>query len=309
MHRDTIEAITRSAAIPSMPLVATRCFELTQDPLCSYEKLVELLGTDPGIAAEILRLANSAMFGVVRQVNSLKHAVALLGLGRVRDLVLTRYMVQSLSRAKTDPIDITYYWRRSLTTAVIASRLAAAQNSRRREEIFIGGLLADVGVIVLTQALPSKYGPAAQCYKPLGGDGWMQQEQSILNIEHGEVSAMVLEAWSLPELLVEGVRAHHGPYDSLDAANGSLEVARLIGAAGNIAPVLCEAADPAKAAAVCVEAMGRVNLDPGVLIQLLPSVQSDVESLADTLKLDVVPARAYKLIAEQIGKKLLTPVG
>jgi len=307
MHRDTIEAITRSAAIPSMPLVATRCFEMTQDPLCSFDKLVELLSTDPGIAAEILRLANSAMFGVARQVESLKQAIALLGLSRVRDLVLMRYMVQSLNRAKTDPIDITYYWRRSLTTAVVSSRLASATTSRKREEIFIGGLLADVGVVILTQALPSKYEPIASQYRPLGGDMWMNSESAVMEVTHGEVSAMVLESWSLPALLVDAVRHHHGPYDALPADSPARDVARMIGAAGAIAACLCEAQDPARAATRCIDAMSPVGLDPAVLSEMLPNVQNDVESLAETLKLDVIPSRTYRLIAEQIARKLLAP--
>ena len=66
MQSETLETIKRSASIPSMPLVATRCYEMTQDSNCDYNKLVDLLSTDPGIAASVLRLANSPLFGVTR---------------------------------------------------------------------------------------------------------------------------------------------------------------------------------------------------------------------------------------------------
>src|SRR2546423_22112 len=104
MHTQTLEAIKRSSTIPSMPLVATRCMEITQDPNCSYNDLVELLNTDPGIASDILRLANSPLFGVSRKVSVLKQAVTLLGVKRIRNLVLARYLVQSLEHAQTELI-------------------------------------------------------------------------------------------------------------------------------------------------------------------------------------------------------------
>jgi HD-like signal output (HDOD) protein len=308
MQSDTLEAISRSAAIPSMPLVATRCYEMSQDPLCSYDKIVELLSTDPGIAAEILRIANSAMFGLVRQVDSLKQAIALLGLTRVRDLVLMRYMVQSLNTAKTDPIDLSYFWRRCTGGAIVAGKLAATKAPRRRDEAFIAGLLADVGVVILTQALPSKYKPIAAQYRPLGGDAWKGQEREVLGVSHGQVSAMVLEAWSLPGAIVESVRHHHDPIDAIPTDSPARDIAPLIGAAQTIAGAISEASDPARAAAHCVEAMEGIKLSPAVLVDALPSIESDIENLATALKVDVIPSKTFKLIADQIAKQITVPV-
>lgn len=112
MHGDTLEAIKQSAAIPSMPMIATRCYEMTSDPNCNYDRLIELLSTDAGMAADVLRLSNSALFGVTRQVTSLKQAVTLLGLRRIRDLVLSRYLVQKLRDARDELVNIHHFWRR-----------------------------------------------------------------------------------------------------------------------------------------------------------------------------------------------------
>lgn len=309
MHPDTLEAITRSAAIPSMPLVASRCYEITQDPMCSYNKLVEVLSTDPGMAGEVLRLSNSAMFGVSRQVESLKQAIALLGIRRVRDLVLTRYMVQTLDQIKTDPIDISYFWRRSVTTAVVATRLAAEKAPRRRDEMFIAALLADVGVIVLLRALPDKYRRIAAAYRPLGGEEWLTQEQVALGVEHGEVSARVLEAWNLPASMAEAVRYHHTRTETIPEGNSARELAPIIHVAGVVAAGLCEARDPAVTAERFVKAMADAGFVPSDLVTVLSSVETDVLNLAAMLKVDVVPAKTYKLIAEKVCEKLAQPVG
>jgi len=137
MQNETLDIIKRSASIPSMPLVATRCYEMTQNSNCDYNQLVELLSTDPGIAAGVLRLANSPLFGVTRQVSSLKHAIALLGVKRIRELVLARYLVQKTEEMACEHIDISYYWRLSVTTAILSSKFADALLPQRRDEAFM----------------------------------------------------------------------------------------------------------------------------------------------------------------------------
>lgn len=306
MHAETLEAIRRSAALPSMPLVATRCFEMTNDPLCSFDRLVELLSTDPGIAADVLRMANSPLFGMMREVRSLKHALSLLGLKRTRELVLTRYMVQRIEQSGSSLIDMTYYWRRSLTTAVVAAHLADTVLPKRRDEAFVAGLLADSGVLVLARALPSRYQPLAAQYAPFGGDGWIGQEQALLGVTHADVSAMVLEEWSLPGELVEAVRAHHlvcAAREAPDDAVGAL--ASLVGAAGTVGRLLCEARDPADSAENCANALDAAGMDVGVLVNCFPMVERDVESLAALLRIDVIPDKIYKLIATHIQQQLL----
>ncbi len=309
VQSETLEAIRRSAAIPSMPMVATRCFEITQDPNCSYDKLVELLSTDPGIAAEILRMSNSALFGVARQVTSLKQAIALLGLKRLRDLVLTRYLVQRIDEQRSDLVDVSYFWRRSLTTAVVASRLADAVLPRRRDEAFVAGLLADVGVVVLSRALPSKYGPIARKYKPLGGTSWMDDEHKLLGLTHGEVSAVVLEEWSLPASIVEAARYSDRPAALIPADSPGLKLSPLVTAATVVARTLCEAQNPATSATECLAALEPLELGPGVLAEMLPRIEADVEAMAAMLRIDVIPNKIFKLIAEQVSSQLKSPAG
>ena len=98
MDTNVLDLLKRSAAIPSIPQVAMRFLELIQDPDFEYRELADVLATDPGTAGEILRLANSSLFGVSRQITSLSHAMAMLGVKRVRSLVLGRYIVDSIDK-------------------------------------------------------------------------------------------------------------------------------------------------------------------------------------------------------------------
>ena len=93
MNADALETLKRSAAIPSLPQVVTRFLEVIRDPAFDFDEVADVLSADPGMTADMLRLVNSPLFGVTRTVSSLHQALALLGLRRVRSLVLGRYLV------------------------------------------------------------------------------------------------------------------------------------------------------------------------------------------------------------------------
>ena len=94
MNAKVADAISKSAAVPSIPQVVTRFLEVIQDPNFDYDDVVKAIGADAGTVSEILRLANSALFGVSRKVTSLRQALTLLGPRRTRSLVLGRYLVE-----------------------------------------------------------------------------------------------------------------------------------------------------------------------------------------------------------------------
>ena len=304
LQHETLEAIKRSATIPSMPMVATRCYEMTQDAFCDYEKLVELLSTDPGIAADVLRLSNSALFGVSRQVASLQQAITLLGIKRIRELVLTRYLVQQMNGLENSVIDIGYFWRRCLATAILSAKFAETLSPDQRDEAFIGGLLADVGIMVLARALPEVYQPIAENYRPQGPDNQTASESRELGVTHGEVSAVVMEQWGLPESLVKAVRYHHAAATEMPNDGTSYLMARIIGGAGAIAKILSEATEAEAAVAACTNAMIRVNLNTNVLIRALDGIDAEVRSMAELLKVEVLNNKLFAKLGRQLVENL-----
>jgi HD-like signal output (HDOD) protein len=308
MIKDTLELVKKSAAIPTMPQVAVRFLEITQNPNFSHGQLVELLSTDPGLAGEILRLANSALFGMPRKVTSLKQALVLLGVKRVRSLVLGRYMIEQLTANPPTLIQTDYYWRRSLTTGVLAARFAAEVAPQYREEAFLAGLFADVGVIALAEALPDAYRRPAEAYAPRSGKNFLQLEREALDTTHAEVSALMLEHWQLPEALAEAVRYSHNlaTPDNLPADYTLL--ARLINGSGVIARLLCEAPeDPEIVSTICHRAMEVIGLPPALLRDTLLEIESDIGEIAELLQVGVIPADVYTMIADAIAEPAAAP--
>ena len=285
-----------------MPQVVTRFLEVIQDPNFDYDSVVKVLSVDAGTVSEILRLANSALFGVARKVTSLKQALTLLGPRRTRSLVLGRYLVEALGEGAEDLVDTSYFWRRSLGSAVIGARLGDAICPRLRDEVFLSALLADIGITILAQATPEKYGRLASQYSPHGTDFTEEEERAAVDTCHAEVSAMVLADWSLPEAMCTAVSQSHA--DSVEVTDDAGQLARVINASDRIGKLLCEIPDVNACVETCAKATEFVGADLSVLVTILSEVEADVEELASILKIDVIPSSVYSKIAEAIKDRL-----
>jgi HD-like signal output (HDOD) protein len=302
MNASLLEAIKQSAAVPSMPQVVTRFLEAVQDPQFDYDHIVKILSADPGMVSEVLRLANSALFGVSRKVTSLRQAVTLLGPKRTRSLVLGRYLVESFGDRIGGGIDTSYFWRRSLAGAVLGARIADAVLPRQREEVFISALLADVGVTILAQALPERYQPVAGGYAPYGRGFTDEEEREVVEVTHGEVSAMVLSHWGLPDLICKAVNLHQCA--QLSPTDDAARIARVLNGSDRIAKLLCEIPDAWQAGRTCADAAAFMGVPLTLIGRLLGEIEGDVEELATILRIDVIPSTVYAMIAKSVQEQL-----
>jgi HD-like signal output (HDOD) protein len=301
MKASVLETIKKSAAVPSMPQVVMRFLEIMQDPNFEYRDLAKVLSADAGTVSEVLRLANSALFGVRNKVVSLQHALTLLGPKRVRSLLLGRYLVDSISGKHVTGLDMSYFWRRSLTGSVISSHFAAAVLPKSRDESSIAALLADIGIPILAETFPKDYAPFLKQYHPHGAviDG--DKEIEAVDVSHGQVSAMILAHWRLPEDISNAVNLHQ----STHPGEGNVAtMARILYAADRIAKLLCEVPKPETIIPNCAEATAFVGVDLPLLLNMLPTIETDIEELADALRIDVLPSSVYAIVAKTVQEQL-----
>lgn len=302
MKASILDTLKKSAAVPSMPQVVLRFLQIMQDPDFDYSHLVKALSADPGTVGELLRLSNSALFGVRNKVISTKQALTLLGPKRTRSLLLGRYLVDSMSKSRPKDIDMGYFWRRSLTGAVIASRFAQKQIPRAQDEAFIGALLADIGIPILAEAFPETYAHIAAQYRPNGTPFTPEQEIEAVEVTHAQVAAMVLAHWTVPESVTHAVNLQHSPTPGTgDVAT----VARILNAADRIAALLCESPTAETISHTCAEALQFAGLDEAELLRLLPSIEEDIREMADALKITVMQGSAYAMVAKTMEEKLM----
>ena len=197
-------------AFPSIPGSAVRLLELVDQADAPIQEIEDVLRLDPGLTANVLKLTNSAFFGLPVKVGSVKRAVMLLGLKKLKQLIMA-----SCVNAVMDK-DIPGYdlpagelWRHSIAVSVAAEGLVRELNLESGDDIFTAALLHDVGKLVLGQFIDDDY--AALEAAAGSSVSFEIAEKEVLGTDHAEVGARILEYWALPDALVHAVRWHHNP--------------------------------------------------------------------------------------------------
>ena len=206
-------AVDRLVTLPPFPAVARKLMILLARPNFTIPEASHLVRSDAVFAGEVLRLANSALMGLRYEVVSIMHAIAVLGMDRLRNLVLTVAMRDFVRGAK--PVGILRLcWRHNLGAALLGEALADDCNIER-SDAYTAGLLHDLGRLALVAACPSEYAQVLAA-NPARGEELLACEERWVGINHRDAGALLAEKWELPSLLREllclGATARTGPF-------------------------------------------------------------------------------------------------
>jgi putative nucleotidyltransferase with HDIG domain len=202
--------IKKVSSFPSMPRAAIKLRELLAKEDVAVDEIVEILRHDPGLATNVLRLANSAFFGVPRKVETLKHAVTLLGVKRFAQIAVSASMSKAMETAvegyNLSPGEL---WLHSIAVSRTAEVLARHKKFAETNDVFTPALLHDMGKLVLGQFVKEE----RQKFERIRAQGLPLDvaEHMILGTDHAEIGALILARWSFPDDIVNAVRWHHNP--------------------------------------------------------------------------------------------------
>ncbi len=192
----------------SSPTVAWRVLNLLKDPEFDVRDVEAHLEADPALTASILRLVNSAAYGLPRRISSLRQAIMLMGARSLRLAVLSFGLVDRLTRGTPAQV-YDDFWRRALTTAVAAARLSREVRRCAADEAYSAGLLADLGVLVLAQVDTNQY---VKIYtKHPHGTTLQEAEVSRYGFSHAALGGRLLSRWGIPNPLPVAAANHHLP--------------------------------------------------------------------------------------------------
>ena len=249
-----------------MPAVALEVLELCQREGVALSELAEVIGRDPALTARLLQVTNSPLFNLRREVTRLTEAIVWLGLQSTRTLALGFSLVGVLKGDRGGGFDHEACWRRSILSAVGARALATALRLASWEEAFLAGLLQDIGMMALHQALGAEY-DAVVSQRPDHASA-IEAEREAFGGDHAEASAWLAEAWGLPDLYQKALAHSHDPDCSGLEAEGEVgDVVRCVALGGWLADIwLCEdkalATRRASERAEDIFGMDRVSLSP-----------------------------------------------
>lgn len=227
MNQDKIQGFLQELPLmredlPFSPEVLQQLFVQTGNgSLASMEDVGETLSKDQGLTARILKLANSAYYGLQAEVQSVSRAAAVLGMAEIRNIVLA-LGVTGLTRRYSMPedFDLGRYWAHQFMVAMVARELSHMIDVGKPENLFTSGLLHDFGKLVTALKRPEDWA----AIRELAESDEMtdsEAEEEYWGLDHAVIGALVLRSWDLPAALVEPVNWHHSPDLSPEFSNES----------------------------------------------------------------------------------------
>jgi putative nucleotidyltransferase with HDIG domain len=195
--------------IPTLPAIVFELNKYLRDPETSIKTVCDTIEKDQAIALKILKLVNSAFYGFKSKISDLRNAVVLLGYNAVRNAIVSLSVINSFpKRVKLMDFDIAQFWKHSLAVAVTSKNIAQLSGKESPDNCFVGGLLHDVGEVILAQYFPNLF---ETVWTTLQNEHltFYEAEQKSLPINHAIIGAHLAAKWQLPRGLIEAIRWHH----------------------------------------------------------------------------------------------------
>lgn len=196
--------------IGSPPPVYHKLHHAMQDPDASFSDFSDIISADPSLAARLLRIANSAFYGLGSKVETIIHALGIVGIDQLKELALATIMVNYFKGIDKDLVNMQSFWMHSIGCGLAGRTIAQNMGERHVEPYYTACMLHDVGSLILYKEIPSQARDILTRCKA-EGLALSTVEQEVLGFTHADVGAEVFKKWGLPDSLVEAVKHHHQP--------------------------------------------------------------------------------------------------
>ncbi|MBD3315885.1 MAG: HDOD domain-containing protein [Chitinivibrionales bacterium] len=277
-YKAMVERIDR---LPSLPEIVMRLVRVVNSPDTSADDAAELIEKDPGLTSTVLRLANSAFFGIPRTISSVTSAVVVLGFNTLRSVALSATVMEMFGEgggAKTFRRD--RFWRHSIVTAMIARNFARRNIHALMidpESTFCAGILHDIGKLIFEEFCRDEF--AAACNESRTTKrSLFCSEGAVMGVTHARIGRVLADRWALPLDLEYSIVYHHDP----EAADKAREMVTLV----HVADLLAHAGgvdlwDGEVAPGMWPEARSILGIDDGKWARLLEEVKQCVEKSSE----------------------------
>jgi HD-like signal output (HDOD) protein len=191
--------------IPSLPAAVEKLVQLSEKDSTPRD-FAELIERDQGLTAKVLRLVNSAFYSLRTPIASLRHASTLLGTRTLKSLTLSVSVMNLFHRACAgfEPLA---FWRHSISVALASKKLGALVLPALEEDLYVAGLLHDIGVALLVQHLSTDYALVLKLAKAQKRN-LAEIEEEVFGVSHAEVGCTLASRWRLPPLVCDCIRYH-----------------------------------------------------------------------------------------------------
>ncbi len=208
IRKDVLQRMVSTIGeLPASPVIIASVMSMTANLDSNVLEVSRLLGTDSTLTAKVLKLANSSYYGRPQEVSSVKEAILIMGFYAVRTLVIAS-SARSLFSSNDPNGPVEKLWRHSLATAIASRQIASLLRHPHRDEVFIAGLMHDIGKLVMLENLGFRYRDIILQVERSRGS-FVDEEQKHFGFTHVDVAHILTAHWGLPPGLVEAIAQHH----------------------------------------------------------------------------------------------------
>ncbi len=270
------EFIGDSVELNSLPDVYIKLKAVLEDPGSASADMAKVIQYDPALSARVLRIVNSAFFGLPSKIETIRQAVTMLGTLKIHDIALATSVIEAFAGVPDDLVDMRSFWHESIHCGVTSRLLANKCNILDSEKLFVAGLLSDIGHLVMYQKIPE------QCVYLLAKAKsenlvLFKEERSLLGFDYAELGAELLRYWNLPESLQVITQNHVEPWaaENFRIETAIVHIARVINT--------CEITDDN-----AEEVFGRVDQTAFQLAGLNKELVNEVKAESEQILADII---------------------
>lgn len=211
------QSLLNISSLPTLPTVIERITCLLQNPKTSAEEIGRAITTDQSLASKVLKLVNSAFYGFPGRISTITHAIVILGFSTVKNIVLTASIFDAFKDKSISvaDFDLEQFWIHSIACGAASHAIAKTMGNKDKEECFIGGLIHDIGKLILCRYFPEEF-LSVLTYSYNNDTLFYEGEKRFLDISHEEIGSYVARQWNLPLKLQNSVKYHHNPLPVYD---------------------------------------------------------------------------------------------
>jgi len=207
---EILKKVINSTELPTLPNVASKLITMTAREDTTLADIAALVSQDVSLSAKILKVANSAFYSFPQQIGSIKQAVSILGTNAVRSLVLSfSFLTMKRGKLKTT-FNFERFWERSLASGVASKLILEKVKDADTEEIFICGLLQNLGELIFARTLPDTYDEVVRIVEEQKKDPTVV-ELELIGAQHADIGYHVAKHWGFPKMLLLPILYHHAP--------------------------------------------------------------------------------------------------
>ncbi|CAB1081194.1 hypothetical protein D1AOALGA4SA_8851 [Olavius algarvensis Delta 1 endosymbiont] len=218
-EQDILQHLDKIKDIPTLPTIVLELNNHLTNPDASVAGVSETIEKDQAIALKVLKLINSPFYGFSSRISNVKHALVLMGFVAVRNVILSVSVINALPKnLLLQDFEMDAFWRHSLAVAVTSKNIARKSGLELPDNCFVGGLLHDVGKVILVQYFRDLFVNVWQCMQDQQLT-FYEAEKQALPISHAQIGAYLAQRWALPDGLAEAIRSHQDFHPDLPNAN------------------------------------------------------------------------------------------